>query len=60
MSHARTHLASYKRPKKIEIWPELPKSAANKILRRTIRDQIVARIAAAERDREPKSKERSR
>ena len=58
MSHARAHLASYKRPKEIEIWKELPKSSANKILRRTIRDQIVARIAAAERDGEPKSKER--
>jgi acyl-CoA synthetase (AMP-forming)/AMP-acid ligase II len=46
MSHARAHLASYKRPKEIEIWPELPKSPANKILRRAIRDQVVARMAA--------------
>jgi len=45
MSHARAHLASYKRPKEIEIWPELPKSSANKILRRAIRDQIAARKA---------------
>ena len=34
------HLADYKRPKIVEIWPELPKSAANKILRRKIRDII--------------------
>jgi acyl-CoA synthetase (AMP-forming)/AMP-acid ligase II len=43
MKYAHTHLASYKRPKEIEIWPELPKSSANKILRRAIRDQIAAR-----------------
>ena len=29
--------------KAVEIWPELPKSAANKILRREIRARIVAR-----------------
>jgi acyl-CoA synthetase (AMP-forming)/AMP-acid ligase II len=43
LEHARTRLANYKRPKAIEIWPELPKSAANKILRREIRDRIAAR-----------------
>ncbi|MEE4146268.1 MAG: AMP-binding protein [Halieaceae bacterium] len=45
MDHARANLSSYKRPKEIEIWPELPKSAANKILRRKVREQIVARQA---------------
>ena len=59
MSHARAHLASYKRPKEIEIWPELPKSPANKILRRTVRDQIVARMTG-ERGGEQKSTERPR
>jgi acyl-coenzyme A synthetase/AMP-(fatty) acid ligase len=29
----------------VEIWPELPKSGANKILRREIRDRIVQRDA---------------
>ncbi len=43
LEHARTRLANYKRPKAVEIWPELPKSAANKILRREIRERIVAR-----------------
>ena len=43
LAHARARLANYKRPKDIEIWPELPKSAANKILRREIRDTIAAR-----------------
>ncbi len=41
MAHARGQLANYKRPKDIEIWPELPKSAANKILRRSVRERIL-------------------
>jgi acyl-CoA synthetase (AMP-forming)/AMP-acid ligase II len=41
MQFARDNLANYKRPKEIHIWPELPKSAANKILRRNVRDRIV-------------------
>jgi acyl-CoA synthetase (AMP-forming)/AMP-acid ligase II len=43
MVHAREKLASYKRPKGVEVWPELPKTSANKILRRAVRDRIVAR-----------------
>jgi acyl-CoA synthetase (AMP-forming)/AMP-acid ligase II len=46
LAHAREHLASYKRPKGVEIWPDLPKSAANKILRRAIRDTLIARMKA--------------
>jgi acyl-CoA synthetase (AMP-forming)/AMP-acid ligase II len=42
LDHARAQLANYKCPKAIDVWPELPKSSANKILRRTIRDRIVA------------------
>jgi acyl-CoA synthetase (AMP-forming)/AMP-acid ligase II len=42
LDHARERLASYKCPKGIEIWSELPKSSANKILRRTIRDRILS------------------
>lgn len=45
MAFARDRLANYKRPKSIEIWPELPKSGANKILRRAIRDQLASRGA---------------
>jgi len=40
--HAREHLANYKRPKSFAVWPELPKSAANKILRREVRDRLLA------------------
>lgn len=40
---AREHLAGYKRPREVEVWPELPKSAANKILRRRVREIIVER-----------------
>jgi len=43
LAHARAGLANYKRPKAIEQWPELPKSGANKILRREVRDRIIAR-----------------
>jgi len=42
LDYARANLATYKRPKSIEIWPELPKSGANKILRRVVRDQLLA------------------
>ncbi len=42
LDHARASLANYKCPKGIEIWPELPKSSANKILRRTIRDRVIS------------------
>jgi acyl-CoA synthetase (AMP-forming)/AMP-acid ligase II len=42
MAHARDRLASYKRPKGVEIWSELPKSSANKILRRAVRDRVIA------------------
>ncbi len=44
LAHARAHLANYKCPKAIERWPELPKSAANKILRREVRDRVLARV----------------
>ena len=46
MAHARHRLANYKRPKGVEIWSELPKSSANKILRRAVRDRVVARQKA--------------
>ena len=45
VERCRERLASYKRPKDVEIWPELPKSSANKILRRAIREGLVARDA---------------
>lgn len=43
LAFAKERLANFKQPKSIEIWPELPKSGANKILRREIRDTIAAR-----------------
>ena len=46
MTHARDNLASYKRPKGVEIWPELPKTSANKILRRAVRDRLMQRSQA--------------
>ena len=43
LAEARDRLAGFKRPRSIEVWDELPKSAANKILRREVRDRILAR-----------------
>lgn len=43
LDHAKEQLANFKRPKGIEKWDDLPKSAANKILRRKIRDTIIER-----------------
>jgi acyl-CoA synthetase (AMP-forming)/AMP-acid ligase II len=45
---AKENLAGYKRPRGLEIWPELPKSSANKILRRTVRDTIIEQQQKAE------------
>jgi acyl-CoA synthetase (AMP-forming)/AMP-acid ligase II len=39
---ARQKLAGFKCPKSLDIWPELPKSAANKILRRAVRERVLA------------------
>ena len=39
--HAKENLANYKRPKTISIWDELPKSAANKILRRKVKETLM-------------------
>ena len=50
LAWAREHLAGYKRPKGVEIWPELPKSAANKILRRKVREIITERNTTKERE----------
>ena len=47
MAHARAHLAGFKAPRGVDIWPDLPKSAANKILRREVRDRLVAAGAAS-------------
>jgi len=39
---AREHLAEYKRPTTYLVWEELPKSLIGKILRRRVRDTLVA------------------
>ncbi|MCM2310997.1 MAG: AMP-binding protein [Steroidobacteraceae bacterium] len=41
LEFARSRLAGFKCPRSIEVWDELPKSAANKILRREIRERVV-------------------
>lgn len=39
---AREHLAEYKRPSTYLVWEELPKSLIGKVLRRRVRDALVA------------------
>ena len=39
---AREHLAEFKRPSTYVVWEELPKSLIGKVLRRTVRDTLVA------------------
>jgi len=34
------HLADYKRPRRFEVWPELPIGATGKVLRRAVRDRL--------------------
>lgn len=43
---AKDQLANYKCPKSIDVWPELPKSGANKILRREVRTRLLAEAGA--------------
>jgi acyl-CoA synthetase (AMP-forming)/AMP-acid ligase II len=43
LAFAAGRLANFKRPKSIELWADLPKSGANKILRREIRDIVTTR-----------------
>ncbi len=40
MNFARERLSGVKAPKQILVWPELPKSGAGKILRRSVRDRL--------------------
>ncbi|MGC8488467.1 MAG: class I adenylate-forming enzyme family protein [Clostridia bacterium] len=41
----RDNLADYKRPRTIEVWPELPLGPAGKVVRRLVRQQWVQRAA---------------
>ena len=43
---ARKHLTGYKKPRYIEFRDELPKTNVGKILRRELRDEAVAKMAA--------------
>jgi acyl-CoA synthetase (AMP-forming)/AMP-acid ligase II len=40
IAFCRDHLASFKKPKRIEFLAELPKNAYGKVLRRTLRDRL--------------------
>lgn len=45
-AHARAHLTAYKVPKRVDFRDELPKSNVGKILRKDLRAEELARIAA--------------
>jgi long-chain acyl-CoA synthetase len=40
--HCRSHLAAYKVPRRIEVVDDLPKTIIGKVLRRQVRDQLLA------------------
>ena len=42
LRHAKSRLAGHKCPKGVDIWNSLPKSGAGKILRRKVRDDMIA------------------
>ncbi len=43
LDFTRDRLAGFKRPKEVEVWSSLPKSAVGKSLRREVKDQMLAR-----------------
>jgi acyl-CoA synthetase (AMP-forming)/AMP-acid ligase II len=47
LAHARARLADWKRPKAVHVWDTLPKSPANKILRREVRERLLREQAEA-------------
>ncbi|WP_448579832.1 class I adenylate-forming enzyme family protein [Thermaurantiacus sp.] len=47
LAAVRPLLAGYKLPRGISVWPELPKSAAGKVLRRSVRQRLIEGVAAA-------------
>jgi acyl-CoA synthetase (AMP-forming)/AMP-acid ligase II len=53
LAYAAERLAGFKRPRSVEIWLELPKTAANKIPRRMIRERILERNSRAEKSGGP-------
>ena len=44
LEHCRAHIASFKKPKRIEFFDELPKNAYGKVLRRQVREQVKAKL----------------
>ncbi len=47
LAAAKAQLAGYKAPKSVEVWDALPKSAANKILRRDVKARVLAGLETA-------------
>jgi len=49
LAFAIERVAGYKRPRSLAVWDALPKSPANKILRREVRDAERARLGQEQR-----------
>ncbi|NDL70891.1 AMP-binding protein [Vreelandella alkaliphila] len=47
IQHCKTELASYKAPKKVVFWDELPKTPVGKVLRKEVRATVLSNQAAA-------------
>jgi len=43
---AKSRIGSVKAPKRVEIWPDLPRSKVGKVLKKDVRAQLLARTAA--------------
>jgi long-chain acyl-CoA synthetase len=54
VDHCARELTAYKVPKHVEFRDELPRSGVGKVLRRTLRDEELARIAAEEPSEKPR------
>ena len=48
IEHCKALMADYKRPRRIEIRPNLPKSGYGKILRRELRDDLLRSMKRAD------------
>ena len=42
----KARIGSVKAPKRVEIWPDLPRSKVGKVLKKDVRTQLLARTAA--------------
>ncbi|RJR33104.1 MAG: long-chain-fatty-acid--CoA ligase [Desulfobacteraceae bacterium] len=49
VDHCKEHLASYKKPKRIEFIKEIPRNAMGKVIKRELRKEILERVGEGDR-----------